>query len=113
LRLQKRARTPRGRRKLGQGSSLLAVLRDAASSSSHSARLLLHLMATGEASLVACRRSMVANASHRRLRQITVSTSPAPLRRKAAARSYSGEVKQATPCSKVGNSITTKRWNLA
>ena len=41
-----------------------------------------------------------------------VSTSPAPLRRKAAARSYSGEVKQATPCSKVGNSMTTKRWNL-
>src|SRR5215467_7016436 len=41
-----------------------------------------------------------------------VSTSPAPLRRKAAARSYSAEVKQATPCSKLGNSITTKRWNL-
>ena len=31
-----------------------------------------------------------------------VSTSPAPLRRKAAACSYSGEVKQATPCSRVG-----------
>src|SRR3954470_7123893 len=44
---------------------------------------------------------------------MTVSTSPAPLRRKAAARSYSGEVKQATPCSNVGNSITTKRWNLS
>ena len=40
-----------------------------------------------------------------------VSTSPAPARRKAAARSYSGEVKQATPCSKVGNSMTMKRWN--
>ena len=39
-----------------------------------------------------------------------VSTSPAPLaRRNAAAASYSFEVKQATPCSKVGNSITTKR----
>ena len=35
--------------------------------------------------------------------------SPAPFRRKAAAFSYSAEVKQATPCSKVGNSITTKR----
>ena len=42
-----------------------------------------------------------------------VSTSPAPLRRNAAASSYSFEVKQATPCSKVGNSITTKRWNLS
>src|SRR6185437_2851895 len=42
-----------------------------------------------------------------------VSTSPAPLRRKAAASSYSREVKQATPCSKLGNSITTKRWNLS
>src|SRR5262245_53172040 len=41
-----------------------------------------------------------------------VSTSPAPLRRKAAARSYSGEVKQATPCSKVGNSITTEALEL-
>ena len=40
---------------------------------------------------------------------ITVSTSPAPLRRNAAAFLYSSEVKQATPCSKVGNSITTKR----
>ena len=39
-----------------------------------------------------------------------VSTSPAPLaRRNAAAASYSFDVKQATPCSKVGNSITTKR----
>src|ERR1700676_3915233 len=37
---------------------------------------------------------------------ITVSTSPAPPRRNAAARSYSGDVKQATPCSSVGNSIT-------
>src|SRR5262249_35111278 len=41
-----------------------------------------------------------------------VSTSPAPLRRKAAAASYSSEVKQATPRSKVGNSITTKRSNF-
>ena len=38
-----------------------------------------------------------------------VSTSPAPLRRKVAASLYSGDVKQATPSSKVGNSITTKR----
>ena len=38
-----------------------------------------------------------------------VSTSPAPARRNAAALLYSSEVKQATPCSKVGNSITTKR----
>ena len=30
-------------------------------------------------------------------------------RRNAAALLYSSEVKQATPCSKVGNSITTKR----
>lgn len=44
---------------------------------------------------------------------ITVSTSPAPARRNAAARSYSSDVKQATPCSSVGNSITTKRWNLS
>src|SRR5581483_6138056 len=42
-----------------------------------------------------------------------VSTSPAPLRRNAAALSYSGDVKHATPCSKVGNSITTNRWNLS
>ena len=42
-----------------------------------------------------------------------VSTSPAPLRRNAAALSYSGDVKQATPCSSVGNSITMKRWNLS
>src|SRR5215471_1075233 len=44
---------------------------------------------------------------------MTVSTSPAPLRRNAAASSYSGEVKQATASSKLGNSITTKRWNLS
>src|ERR1700745_194004 len=41
-----------------------------------------------------------------------VSTSPAPLRRNAAASSHSGDVKQATPCSKAGNSITMKRRNL-
>src|SRR6266851_4291406 len=44
---------------------------------------------------------------------MTFSTSPAPLRRNAAAWPYSGEVKQATACSKVGNSITMKRWNLS
>src|SRR5665213_1911616 len=42
-----------------------------------------------------------------------VSTSPAPLLRNAAASSYSGDVKQSTPCWKVGNSMTTKRWNLS
>src|SRR5262249_23679652 len=40
---------------------------------------------------------------------IRVSTSPARLRRKEAASLYSDDVKHATPCSKVGNSITTKR----
>src|SRR5687768_7272194 len=41
---------------------------------------------------------------------ITFSTTPAPLRLKAAAAWYSGDSKQATPCSRVGNSITTNRW---
>src|SRR5712691_9665489 len=45
---------------------------------------------------------------------ITSSFSPALfLRRKAAASLYSCELKQATPCSKVGNSMTTKRLNLS
>src|SRR5262245_16947142 len=44
---------------------------------------------------------------------MTVSTSPAPARRNPAAWLYSAEVKQATPCYKVGNSITTKRWDLS
>src|SRR6266853_3806143 len=45
---------------------------------------------------------------------ITSSFSPALfLRRKAAASLYSGELKQATPCSNVGNSMTTKRLNFS
>src|SRR5207253_9232835 len=55
-----------------------------------------------------CQRDVASPAS-----SMMVSTSPAPLRRKAAAASYSGDVKHATPCSKVANSITTKRWNLS
>src|SRR4029079_6523573 len=42
-----------------------------------------------------------------------VSTSPAPPPRNAAAWLYSPDRKQATPCSKLGNSITTNRWNLS
>src|SRR6266513_24365 len=38
---------------------------------------------------------------------------PDSLRRKAAASLYSWELKQATPCSNVGNSITTKRLNFS
>src|SRR6266853_4726810 len=45
---------------------------------------------------------------------ITSSFSPALfLRRKAAASRYSCELKQATPCSKLGNSMTTKRLNFS
>ena len=32
---------------------------------------------------------------------------------RAAAFSYSGDVKQATACSKLGNSMTMKRWNFS
>src|SRR5947207_15004087 len=41
-----------------------------------------------------------------------VSTSPAPVRRNAAASSYSFEVKQATPCSNVGKTAAAGQ-NLA
>ena len=41
---------------------------------------------------------------------MTFSTTPPPLRLNDAACWYSGDSKQATPCSSVGNSITTKRW---
>src|SRR5713101_954980 len=45
---------------------------------------------------------------------ITSSFSPALfLRRNAAASLYSCELKQATPCSNVGNSMTTKRLNFS
>src|SRR5262249_48845607 len=73
----------------------------------------LHLMGNGSATLVGRHPFMRRQRGASAPASMMVSTSPAPLRRKAAARWYSGEVKQATPCSKVGNSITTKRWNLA
>src|SRR5258708_5234173 len=45
---------------------------------------------------------------------ITSSFSPALfLRRNAAASLYSCELKHATPCSKLGNSTTTKRLNFS
>src|SRR5262245_42484701 len=44
---------------------------------------------------------------------ITFSTTPAPPRRKLAASWYSGDWKQATPCSNVANSITMKRWKVS
>src|SRR5262249_36769880 len=75
--------------------------------------------ATTPLTALRCRRRAHANsAAHLHLvaspaSTMTVSTSPAPARRKAAASSYSFDVKQATPCSRVGNSIDTKRGNLA
>src|SRR4030095_5853147 len=41
---------------------------------------------------------------------MTFSTTPPPARLNDAACWYSGDSKQATPCSSVGNSITTNRW---